>query len=334
MFGTLEIWGSSIFKRQPFLFFLSPTLHLNYLSSVLRIRFPVLDFSLTLCCGQVEFSLLHYGFPNLLVSPGALVLIRAFASWTPRRPRPVSLLLPRDMANSMNEFDLDYSATNRDDHEDVRNGVLQSSLSAHDPALMDLPSSYSFSAMLAHDGDLDLHSFGRPGQQQGDLEGRLSDVMLTYDSIPSTMVSMPMSVDAGNAFAYDVPASYPATAMELATQMNQSQLQSVFSPFAQSMAPVGQYLQQPSASQPREDTYNTATGSTGSYVDSNSSRASDRSQALISRSSQGLPQYGRPFSYGSLQPVAIQPKKAAAVKGEYFVRKLRRLEPLAQGIVF
>lgn len=222
------------------------------------------------------------------------------------------------MANPMDGFDLDYSDTNRNDAEDICDGVLQPSLSSHDPALMDFPNSFAFSAMLPHEGDLNMQSFDRSDQQQGHLEGRLSNVMLTYDSIPSTGVSMPMSLDAGNAFAFDVPTSYPTTTMGLPTQLDQSQLQNVFSPFAQSMAPTSQYLQQPSASQSRRDTYNNGTGSTGSYEDSDFSRASDRSQMPMSRPSQRFPQYGQASSNRSLQPVAIQPKKPAAVKGEFF----------------
>lgn len=220
----------------------------------------------------------------------------------------------------MNGFDLDYSTTNCDDSDDVRDGVLQSSLSAHDPALMDFPSSYSFSHMLPHEGDLNLQSFDHPGQQQGDLDGRVSNVMLTYDSMPSTGVSMPMTLDAGNAFDYQVPTSYPATTMSLTTLLDQPQLHSVFSPFAQSMGAAGQYLQQPGTSQTYEDNYNTTTGSSGGYEDSDFSRPSDRSQMPMSRPSQRFPPYGQSSSSssGSLHPVAIQPKRPAAVKGELY----------------
>lgn len=305
-----------------FLFFLSPSptssaasLQPRYLILCLALLPSIAHFTLH---QQVESSSLDItGFPTRWSLPEALVLVPGLCILDPPQAEACFLLSPRDMANSMNGFDLDYSATNRDDEEDVRDGVLQSSL-------MDFPGSYAFSAMLPHDGDLNLPSFDRPGQQQGDLEGRLPNVMLTYDSIPSTGVSMPMSLDASNAFAFDVPTSYPSTTMGLSARLDQPQLQNVFSPFAQSMDPSGQYLQQPSAPQSRKDAYNTATGSSGSYEDSDFSRTSDRSQMSMSRPSQRFPQYGQQSSYRSLQPVAIQPKKPAAVKGEFCVPELTR----------
>lgn len=236
-----------------------------------------------------------------------------FAAWIPRRPRPASF---SDMANPLNGFDLNYPANDRDDSQDARDGVLQPSLSSHDPALMDFPNSYAFGAMLPDETDLPLQSFNRPDQQQGDLEGRLSSVMLTYDSIPSTVVSMPMSLDPASAFAYDVPTSYPATSLGLAAQLDQSQLHPSFSPFAQSMPPTGQYLQQQSAPQARKDSYNTASASTGSFEGSDFSRASDRSQVHASRANQRFQQYGQSASYRAPQPVAIQPKRPVTVKGE------------------
>lgn len=272
-------------------------------------------------------------FPSLALlddipgfQPGALELIRAlYYSGPPNAGR--GLLLPhRDMAsNPMNGFDLDYPVSNRDDSQDARDDILQASFPSHDPALMDFPNSYAFNAMLPHEGDLPLQSFDRPAQQPGDLEGRLSNVMLTYDSIPSTGASMPMGLDTGSTFTYDVPTPYPATSMGLATP-DQSQLQPIFPPFAQPLPPTGQYLQpQQNPSQTRQDTYNTATGPMGSFENSDFSRAGDQSQVQTSRPSQRFPQYKQPASYRALQPVRIQPKRPVTVKGESFcVRKLTR----------
>lgn len=224
----------------------------------------------------------------------------------------------------MDSFNLDYSAANRDDCQDPRDGSLP-----HDPSLMGFSNNYAFSAMLPQD-DLSLPSFDRPPGAQGDLEGRLSNVMLTsYDSVPNTGVSMPMNLDAGSAFAYDVPTTYPATSMGLAPSMDRQHLHSAFSPFPQSLPHASQYLEQPSVPQAREESFNTGPNSTGSYEDSDFSRASERSQARVPRPIQERPrptQYGQPASYRAPQPVAIQPKKPVAVKGEFCAQ---RVDPLA-----
>lgn len=218
------------------------------------------------------------------------------------------------MASSMNDFDFDYPATTRDDSQGAHDGSVQPSLATNDPSLIDFSHGYDFGSLLPQ--DLSLPSFDRPGQHRGDLEGRLSNVMLTYDSIPSTGAPMPMTVDPGSAFAY------PATSMGLLSQLDQPQLQSTF-PFTQSLSPANQYIQPQNPPQSREDPYNntnhnnnyTTSGSTGSYDDSDFSRASDRSQVPMPRPSQRILQYGQPASFPASQPVAIQPKKPV-VKGE------------------
>lgn len=221
----------------------------------------------------------------------------------------------------MNGFDFDYPPTTRDDAQDAGNGSMQSSLPNNGPTLIDFSNGYDFSSMLSADDELPLQSFDRSGQQQGDLEGRLSNVMLTYDSMPSTGASMPMSMDANSAFAFDGPSSYPATTMGLVTQLDQPQLQPTFPPFTQPLPLANQYMQQQDAPQSHKGTYNNnnnyTAGSTGSYDDSDFSRASDRSQVPMSGPSQRFSQYGQPASsFRSSQPVAIQPKKPVAVKGE------------------
>ena len=237
----------------------------------------------------------------------------------------------------MNNFDLEYSAAARDDDsQDARDAHLQSSLSTHDPSIMGYPSShvanYPFTDMLPQDFDQTLQSFDQTPRAQGDLEGRLSNVMLTYDA-PTTGVSMAMGLDSGAAYAYDIPTTYPATTMGLVPSMDDSQLQSSY-PFHQSMSQGGQYLsqqQQAPATQAstQRDPYNshatnTTTNSTETFEDSDFSRASDRSQQLSlqrpvqeSQRMYGQAQQAAPAPYRPSQPVAIQPKKSiAAVKGE------------------
>src|SRR3954466_10902827 len=107
------------------------------------------------------------------------------------------------MANSMN-FNLDYGP---DESQD--SGGSQP---LHDPSYMAFPAhvdNYAFSAMLPQDVNLPVQSFERPPQ---DLEGRMSNVMLAYDSMPNP-VSMPTNLDPNSAYAYSIPTTYPATSM-------------------------------------------------------------------------------------------------------------------------
>jgi pre-rRNA-processing protein SRD1 len=222
------------------------------------------------------------------------------------------------MANSMN-FNIDYD---RDD-----SGDSGGSQPLHDPSYMTFPSqvgNYAFSAMLPQDANIPLQSFERPPQ---DLEGRMSNVMLTYDTMPNT-VSMPTNLDPNNAFAYNIPATYPATTMGL-TQMEQPQFQSAYQPFPPSM-PVSFYphahshVPQPqpqSASLARKEPYDTSTDSTANFEDSDfSGQTSDRSHVQMQQQPrpQRPPQERRlqpAGPYRASQPVAIQPKKSVPAKG-------------------
>ncbi|KAJ5819708.1 hypothetical protein N7474_005299 [Penicillium riverlandense] len=175
----------------------------------------------------------------------------------------------------------------------------------------------------------DNYGFGDIMPEQGlppaDLEGRLSNVMLTYDSMPSTGASMPVSMDAGHSFAY---CSYPDTTIGMPPQLDQAQLLPDFTPFSQGIQPqVGQYMLQPGAAGPpqrRNELYNDGNNSSGSNLDdSDFSRSSDRSQAQPHTSHRALQaRQARPLQpsssapYRPLQPVAIQPKKPPAVKAE------------------
>lgn len=233
--------------------------------------------------------------------------------------------------NSMNSFTLDYSA-GRDDSQDSGDRIrphLPPSLSSHDASLMGFPHSqvgnYAFSAMVPPEGDLSLQAFDRPSGPQGDLEGRLSNVMLAYESGPNPGVTMPVNLDAGNTFAYDVPTTYPTTSMGLVPPMGQNQIHPAFSPFSQSFLPAGQYLQQPPSAPPpplpHKEPYPTSTNSTGSFEDSDFSRPSEASQVRgkqrPTQERQRPPPYGPSTSYRPQQPVAIQPKKpVVVVKGE------------------
>jgi len=179
----------------------------------------------------------------------------------------------------------------------------------HDPSLIAFANNHAFNHM-PQDGGL-LQSFDRPGPQ-GDLEGRLGDVMLTYDTNPGVGVSLPMNLDTGSAFAFDVSTTYPATFTGFTPSLDHSQSRT-FPPFLQSMPPTDQWIYQQSVPQIPADTYNTATNSTGSYEHSDFSRASSRSQVPVQRpiQEQHYPRYGQPASYRAPQPVAIQPKKPA-----------------------
>lgn len=233
----------------------------------------------------------------------------------------------------MNSFDLEYSAATQDDNSldagDRVSSHLQSSLSSHDPSLMGYPNSYSFSDMIRQDFDQTLQSFDQPLRAQGDLEGCISNVILPYDA-PITGMSMTMGLDSGDAFAYDIPTTYPATMMDLVPSIDDSQLQSAF-PFQQSLSQAGQYLSQQQQVTLQRNTYNslainTTTNSIDNFDGSDLSMTSDRSRQLtLNRpvlGSQRFSPYGQmqqtfPGPYLPSQPVAIQPKKPiAALKGE------------------
>lgn len=223
----------------------------------------------------------------------------------------------------MDQFNLDF--TSRDDSQEEGGVSLPQSL-PQDP-LMAFPNpsgNYGYGAMLSQDANIPLNAYGRPGPQ-GDLEGRLSNVMLAYDT---TNPAMQMSLDP-NAFNY-VPTTYPATSMGLAP-IDQPQLHPSYSPF-QPLPPHPQYLpspppqQHPQAQQqqiqqlqpqqppnvlPRNEPYNSAgTNSSGSFGDSDFSRASDQSQVRPRTVQERVrqPPYGQ-STLRPLQPLAIQPKK-------------------------
>ncbi|KAJ5780909.1 hypothetical protein N7457_006069 [Penicillium paradoxum] len=182
-----------------------------------------------------------------------------------------------------------------------------------DPSYMTFPHNYGFGAMLPQDADLPLQNFDR----QPGLEGRMSNVMLTYEGIPTSGVSMPVSLDPTNAFAYN--ATY--STMGVPPQMDHSQFQSTY-PYSSSMS-IPRYSQH--APPVRKEPYDTSTESTANFEDSDfSGRMSDRSYAQTQAPAQppapAPPPERRlqPASqpYRPLQPVPIQPKKPVTAKDD------------------
>jgi hypothetical protein len=207
------------------------------------------------------------------------------------------------MTNLMNNF-IEYDDESQDSSQPP------------DASYMTFPGqvgNYEFSGILPQDTDLPLQNFGR--SQPPDLEGRMSNVMLNY-GIPTSGVSMPMNLDITNAFAYNVPTSYPPT-MAI-PPMDHSQFQPTYPAFTQTM-PLPRYPQQagPLAGPLSRNEYDTGTDS-ANFEDSDfSGRTSDRSQ--VQPRSQRQPERrlqpaGQP--YRPSQPVAIQPKKPLPAKGE------------------
>ncbi|KAJ5116461.1 White collar 1 protein [Penicillium angulare] len=226
----------------------------------------------------------------------------------------------------MNHFSLDFSNPSRD--EDAQHGgvSLPPSLS-QDPLMSFNPNvgNYGFDPLMSSQGaGLSMHNFDRHPGQNGELENRLTNVMLAAPYDPTT--NMPMSLEAANDFPY-APTSYPTTSMGL-TPMDQTQLHPSFSPF-QSLPPQAQYLQpQPQQPQqqsqprhappPHQGPFNTSSNSTASFEDSDFSRKSDQSQVrgprvVQERARPRQPPYAPPSTYRS-QPVAIQPKRPAMIK--------------------
>lgn len=255
--------------------------------------------------------------------PGALELC-------PLHPIPT-------MTNPMNSY-LEYNESQEDPSQP---------LPAHDASYMTFPNvgNYAFGAMLPQDGDLPPQNFERP-----DLEGRMSNVMLAYDGIPTSGVSMPMNLDPPDAFAYNVPTTYSA-AMGIPPQMDHSQFQSTYPSYPpMSMArytqPTQHSTQQPlhqPTSQPTQqpgpldhkELYDTTTDSTANLEESDfSGRTSDRLQ-VQPRTQRPPPErrlqaVGQP--YRPSQPVAIQPKKPVATKGKlYMGGSYLTLEPVDFG---
>ncbi|KAJ6178371.1 hypothetical protein N7519_008832 [Penicillium mononematosum] len=202
----------------------------------------------------------------------------------------------------MNSFSLEYD----DEYQ------LTSQAPNHSYTTFTNQGSYAFSAMLPQDADLPLQNFAR--SQPSDLDGQRSNVMLTYDAMPTSGISMPMNMNATNAYTYDIPATYPATTGGMPPQMDQSQFQSTYSLFPHAMAvPHFPQLAPPAFSGP----YNTSTASIANFEDSDfSGGMSDWSQAQVQvqRARRQPPERHLPTGqpYRALRPVAIQPKKPVA----------------------
>ncbi|KAJ5254396.1 hypothetical protein N7524_011576 [Penicillium chrysogenum] len=207
----------------------------------------------------------------------------------------------------MNSFSLEYD----DEYQ------LTSQAPNHSYTTFPNQDSYAFRAMLPQDADLPLQNFER--SQPSDLDGQRSNVMLTYDAMPTSGISMPMNMNATNAYTYDIPATYPATTREMPPQTDQSQFQTTYSPFPHAMAvPHFPQLAPPAFSGP----YNMSTPSIANFEDSHfSGRTSAWSQAQVQvqvqRGRPQLPEHHLPNgrTYRTLQPVAIQPKKPVATTG-------------------
>lgn len=221
--------------------------------------------------------------------------------------------------NTFDPLDLQFSVSNPDDGQDSQTGgsrpLQQAPSSAHHPSYLGFDN-YPFTMMPQGDG-LQLQSFGRPTAPP-DLEGQMSNVMLAYNPNSSTGASMPVNLDASNAFAYD-----EATSMGVASQIVQSQFHPAFSTFPPTMPQhIAQYAQHSAPGGPppgRKEPYNTSDNSLGSLEGSDFSCASDRSQMpprATQQTQDRLQASGPGASYHAPHPVAIQPKKPSAAKSE------------------
>lgn len=207
---------------------------------------------------------------------------------------------------NMNSFNLEY------DDEQGSN--------PQNPLYTSFPSqgNYAFSAMLPQNADLPLQNFAR--SQPSDLEEPRSNVMPTYDGLSTSGISMPMNMNATNAYTYNIPNTYSATTMGMPPQVDHSQFQSTYPLFPPSMmTPHYPQLAPPICN----EIYDTTTDSTANFENSDfSGRTSDwshaQAQVQVQRAQRQplerrLPA-GQP--YRASQPVAIQPKKPVATKGK------------------
>ncbi|KAJ5680394.1 hypothetical protein N7536_011533 [Penicillium majusculum] len=178
---------------------------------------------------------------------------------------------------------------------------------------------YAFSAMLPQNADLPLQNFAR--SQPSDLEEPRSNLMLTYDGLSTSGISMPMNMNATNAYTSNIPTTYSPTTMGMPPQIDHSQFQSTYPPFQPSMM-IPNYPQH--APPAHNEIYNTTTDSTANFEDSDfSGRTSDWSHAQAHVQAQRAQRQplerrlpaGQPYRVS--QPVAIQPKKPVATKEDF-----------------
>ncbi|KAK4869746.1 hypothetical protein LT330_005470 [Penicillium expansum] len=213
---------------------------------------------------------------------------------------------------NMNTFNLEYDEEHQDSSQPPNPSYTTFS-----------NGNYAFGTMLPQNTDLPLQNFARA--QPSDLQGPRSNIMLTYDGVPTSGISMPMNMNATNAYTYDVSATYPATTMGMPPQMDHSQFQSTYPPFAPSMT-IPHYSQP--AHPARNEPYDITTDSTANFEDSDfSGRTSDWSQAQaqaqaqvqVQRVQRQPPERRLPSGqpYRASQPVAIQPKKPVAAKEDF-----------------
>lgn len=98
-----------------------------------------------------------------------------------------------------------------------------SQLDANDLSQYTLDSPQEQSSMMTADDDLQLEAF-RDSLQGGDLDSRLSNIMLTYDSLPTPMQQMTMSLDPPSTFAYDIAATYTPSSTGVDTSLDQARV--------------------------------------------------------------------------------------------------------------
>ncbi|KAJ5154109.1 uncharacterized protein N7500_009548 [Penicillium coprophilum] len=202
----------------------------------------------------------------------------------------------------MDSFTLEY--------DDEQGSSSQPSNPSYMPAFSN--GNYTFSAILPQDADLPLTNFAR--SQPSDLDQ--SNVMPTY-GIPTSGISMPMNMDATNAYAYHIPTTYPTTTMGMPSQIVHSPFQSTYPPFPPSM--TAPHYSQLLAPPTRKELYD-HTDSTTNFEDSDfSGRTSNwppaRPQVQVQRVQRQHPERRLPAQpYRVSQPVAIQPKKPITAK--------------------
>ncbi|KAJ5816877.1 hypothetical protein N7447_009110 [Penicillium robsamsonii] len=192
---------------------------------------------------------------------------------------------------------------------DDEQGPSQPSNPSYLPAFSN--GNYAFGAMLPQDADLPLQNFAR--SQPSDLER--TNVIPTY-GIPSSGISMPLNMDATDAYAYDIPTTYLATTIGMPPHIDHSQIQPTYPSFPSMTVP--RYSQQ-LAPPARKELYD-STDSTANFEDSDfSDRTSDWShlhpQVQVQRAQQQPPERRLPAQpYRVSQPVPIQPKKPVTAK--------------------
>ncbi|XHG09217.1 hypothetical protein AWENTII_012293 [Aspergillus wentii] len=197
---------------------------------------------------------------------------------------------------------------------------------SHEPTMLSSSASGSVLPVSSHADELHLQVSAPMGA--GDPQARMVSDVMSYDPLSGVGTSMPMGMDAGNAFAYQVSSAYPpSTTAGLEHNLHRRQHTSIQS---QTLSLDHSTYSNLPAQPPFQDTYwpphHTPHGFTIHSETANKPSSSEYTHSVPPQNQGGMqrqPQDPQSFpqsyasapSQRSLQPRAIQPKRPSLVKG-------------------